>query len=70
MSSVIAVEVEHLEEVLTVLLCEDWVLRHDFASEDCLMVLLGVLLPTMHHLNGYNIYIRHEMTDIKGGKII
>lgn len=56
-SPVVAVEVEHLEEVLTVLLCEDRVLRHDLAGEDCLAVLLGELLPTLHHLNGYNLYI-------------
>lgn len=55
-SPVVAVEVEHLEEVLAVLLCEDRVLCHDFAGEDCLAVLLSELLPTLHHLNGYNLY--------------
>lgn len=50
MSAVVAVKVEHFEEVLTVLLGEDRVLSHYVAGEDCLAVFLSELLPALHHL--------------------
>ena len=50
MPAVVAVEVEHLKEVLAVLLGEDWVFGDHVAGEDRLAVLLGQFLPAVHHL--------------------
>lgn len=61
--AVVAVEIEHLEEILAVLLGEDGIFGDDVSREDCLAVLFGQLLPAVHHLNGYNVIIT------KGGPI-
>ena len=57
MPAVVAVEVEHLEEILAVLLGEDWIFGDDVSGEDCLAILFGQFLAAVHHLNGYNVII-------------
>jgi hypothetical protein len=47
---VVAVEVEHLEELLAMLFGEDWVFGDDVSGEYCLLVLLGVFLATVQHI--------------------
>ena len=54
-SAIVAVEVEHLEEVLAVFFGKDWILGDDLPGEDSLAVLFCQFLATVHHLNGYNV---------------
>ena len=49
LSSVVAVEVKHLEEVFTLVLGEDGVFGYNLSGKDSLVIFFGQLFPAVEH---------------------